>query len=119
MQRGRLLDVAVADQPAPGFLCQISGILRPGPTSAEEAQQFGLVFAHESIDVVIARWRRLCRQPFGHGFRHAGDLCRWLVSTLTVPSLRRPCPLFFLPTLKDVKSSEERSEGKEWVGPFI
>src|SRR3546814_18719370 len=102
MQRGRLLDVAVADQPAPGFLCQISGILRPGPTSAEEAQQFGLVFAHESIDVVIARWRRLCRQPFGHGFRHAGDLCRWLVSTLTVTSRRSP-------------SSEERGGGEECV----
>src|SRR3546814_18044985 len=52
-QRGRLLDVAVADQPAPGFLCQISGILRTGPTSAEAAQQFGLVFEHDSIDVVI------------------------------------------------------------------
>src|SRR3546814_2003423 len=66
----------------------------------EEAQQFGLVLAHESIDVVIARWRRLCRQPFGHGFRHAGDLCRWLVSTLTVPSRRSPCQLFVMQKMR-------------------
>src|SRR3546814_17524773 len=96
MQRGRLLDVAVADQPAPGFLCQISGILRPGPTSAEEAQQIGLVFAHESIDVVIARWLRLCRHTFGHVFRPAGDLCPLLVSTLLVTSPQPPLHLFFL-----------------------
>src|SRR3546814_8339604 len=47
-------------------------------------------------------WRRLCRQPFGHGFRHAGDLCRWLVSTLTVPSRRSPCQLFFMQKMQDL-----------------
>src|SRR3546814_20831985 len=69
-QRRRLLDVAVADQPAPGFLCQISGLLRPGPTSAEEDQQFGLVFAHESLHVFIALWTPLCRPPFRQALRH-------------------------------------------------
>src|SRR3546814_16291153 len=63
-QRGRLLDVAVADQPAPGFLCQISGTLRPGPTSAEATQPFGLVLPHATSPVVSPRWRRPCRQTF-------------------------------------------------------